>query len=134
VAQKVLNELQLTNIRIIGVAKGLGRKPGLETLILDEDDTPLKLPQNSPALHLIQQIRDEAHRFAITAHRGRRAKRQRTSILEEIAGIGPKRRQRLLNHFGGLQGVSRAGIIDLAKIPGIDQQLATKIYDFFKTT
>ena len=134
VAQKVLNKLQLTNIRIIGVAKGLGRKPGLETLILSENDTPLKLPKNSPALHLIQQIRDEAHRFAITAHRRRRAKRQRTSILEEIAGIGPKRRQRLLNHFGGLQGVSRAGIIDLAAIPGIDQQLATKIYDFFKTT
>ena len=134
VAQKVLNELQLTNIRILGVAKGLGRKTGLETLILSENDTPLKLPKNSPALHLIQQIRDEAHRFAITAHRRRRAKRQRTSILEEIAGIGPKRRQRLLNHFGGLQGVSRAGIIDLAAIPGIDQQLATKIYDFFKTT
>ena len=134
VAQKVLNKLQLTNIRIIGVAKGLGRKPGLETLILSENDTPLKLPKNSPALHLIQQIRDEAHRFAITAHRRRRAKRQRTSILEEIAGIGPKRRQRLLNHLGGLQGVSRAGIMDLAAIPGIDQQLATKIYDFFKTT
>ncbi len=132
IAQSVLAELQLTRIRIIGIAKGPGRKPGLETLILAEEDTPLRLPKDSPALHLIQQIRDEAHRFAITAHRRRRAKARRTSLLEEIDGIGPQRRQRLLNHFGGLQGVSRAGIEDLAAVPGIHRQLAQYIYDFFR--
>jgi excinuclease ABC subunit C len=132
IAQRVLTELQLTRIRIIGIAKGPGRKPGLETLILAEEDTPLRLPKDSPALHLIQQIRDEAHRFAITAHRRRRAKARRTSLLEEIDGIGPQRRQRLLNHFGGLQGVSRAGIEDLVAVPGIHRQLAQYIYDFFR--
>lgn len=132
IAQSVLAELQLTRIRIIGIAKGPGRKPGLETLILAEEDTPLRLPKDSPALHLLQQIRDEAHRFAITAHRRRRAKARRTSLLEEIDGIGPQRRQRLLNHFGGLQGVSRAGIEDLAAVPGIHRQLAQYIYDFFR--
>ncbi len=133
VAQKVLAELQFSNIKIIGVAKGPTRKPGLETLILAENAPPLILPKDSPALHLIQQIRDEAHRFAITAHRNRRAKVRRTSVLEEIEGVGPKRRQRLLRHFGGLQGVSRAGVIDLAEVPGVDQQLAKKIYEFFQT-
>jgi len=132
IAQSVLTELQLTQIRIIGIAKGIGRKPGLETLIFAEEDTPLRLPKDSPALHLLQQIRDEAHRFAITAHRRRRAKARRTSVLEEIDGIGIQRRQRLLNHFGGLQGVSRAGIEDLAAVPGIHRQLAQHIYDFFR--
>ncbi|MDM8559444.1 excinuclease ABC subunit UvrC [Candidatus Parabeggiatoa sp. HSG14] len=132
VAQTVLTELQLTDIRIIGIAKGPDRKPGLETLILSGDDTPLILPKNSPALHLIQQIRDEAHRFAITSHRKRRAKMWRTSILEEIGDIGPKRRQHLLKHFGGLQGVSQAGVEDLAAVHGISKPLAQKIYDFFQ--
>jgi excinuclease ABC subunit C len=131
VAQSVLKELQLTHIRILGVAKGPSRKPGLETLILSEHET-FSLPKDSPALHLIQQIRDEAHRFAIVGHRKRRAKARRTSILEEIDGIGPKRRQRLLSHFGGLQGVSRAGVEDLAAVPGIERQIAQKIYDFFQ--
>jgi excinuclease ABC subunit C len=132
VAQTVLSELELTDIRIIGVAKGSGRKPGLETLILPEENTPLRLPKDSPALHLIQQIRDEAHRFAITAHRGRRAKALHTSVLEDIEGIGSKRRQLLLSYFGGLQGVSQAGVEDLAAVPGIDRQLAQKIYNFFQ--
>ncbi|EDN68756.1 UvrABC system protein C [Beggiatoa sp. PS] len=143
VAKTVLNKLQLTHIRIIGVAKGPGRKPGLETLILSEDETcfpasgssspvSFTLPKDSPALHLIQQIRDEAHRFAIVGHRKRRAKARHTSILEEIDGIGLKRRQRLLSYFGGLQGVSRAGVEDLATVPGIERPLAQKIYDFFQ--
>lgn len=134
VAQTVLSELELTNIRIIGVAKGPGRKLGLETLILPENDTALKLPKDSLALHLIQHIRDEAHRFAITAHRARRAKVRRTSILEEIEGIGSKRRRNLLSYFGGLQGVSGAGVEDLVAVPGINQQLAQKIYDFLRIT
>lgn len=131
VAQQVLADLQLQGIRIMGVAKGPGRKPGLETLILSKDESSLTLPKDSPALHLIQQIRDEAHRFAIMAHRGQRAKMRRTSILEEIAGIGPKRRQRLLCHFGGLEGISRAGIEDLVTVPGISRALAQTIYEFF---
>ena len=132
VAQTVLSELELTDIRIIGVAKGAGRKPGLESLILPEENTPLRLPKDSPALHLIQQIRDEAHRFAITAHRGQRAKARRTSVLEDIEGIGSKRRQLILSYFGGLQGVSQAGVEDLAAVPGINRQLAQKIYNFFQ--
>ena len=131
IAQTVLNELQLAQIRIIGVAKGADRKPGLETLILPENETPLKLPKDSPALLLIQHIRDEAHRFAITAHRGKLAKKRRTSVLEEIKGIGTKRRQRLLSYFGGLQSLSRAGVPDLVAVPGISRKLAQKIYDFF---
>jgi excinuclease ABC subunit C len=130
IAQTVLNELQLAKIRLIGVAKGVDRN-SLETLILPENETPLKLPKDSPALLLIQHIRDEAHRFAITAHRKKLAKKRRTSVLEEIKGIGTKRRQRLLSYFGGLQSLSRAGVPDLTAVPGISRQLAQKIYDFF---
>ena len=136
IAQEVLCELQLNEqIRIIGVAKGVERKPGLETLILAPFDSiseqTLHLRQNSPALHLIQQIRDEAHRFALTGHRGRREKQRKISMLEEIEGIGAKRRQQLITYFGGLQGVMRAGVEDLASVPGISRQLAQRIYDFF---
>jgi len=131
VAQAVLNKLQLTDIRIIGVAKSPSRQAGLESLILSKDEPPLRLPKDSPALLLILQIRDEAHRFAITAHRGRHAKIQRTSVLEEIKGIGLKRRQYLLNYFGGLQGISEASVKDLVAMPGIEKLLAQKIYDFF---
>ncbi|MFK5969061.1 MAG: excinuclease ABC subunit UvrC [Candidatus Marithrix sp.] len=129
VTREVLQELKLT-IYIVGIAKGPSRKAGLETLILS--DNSFNLDKNSPALHLIQLIRDEAHKFAITAHRKQRAKIRRTSILETIEGIGSKRKQQLLIHFGGLQGISKAGIIDLAKVPGINQQLAQNIYDFFQ--
>lgn len=131
VAQQVLTELNLAQIRLVGVAKGTGRKAGLESLILPERAQVLLLAQHDPALHLIQQIRDEAHRFAITAHRQRRQKRMQHSVLENIAGIGAKRRQNLLNHFGGLQGVARAGVEDLARVSGISEQLAQQIYDFF---
>lgn len=130
-AEKVLEDLQVEGVLLASVAKGPTRKPGLEQLFLSGRERPLILPQDSPALHLIQQIRDEAHRFAITGHRQRRAKARNTSPLEEVPGLGPKRRQALLKHFGGLQGVTRAGVEDLASVPGISRELASRIYGFF---
>ena len=130
-AEQVMEELQVIGIILIGVAKGPTRKPGVEQLILSGQDTPIILPADSPARHLIQQVRDEAHRFAITGHRQRRAKARRTSPLEGIPGLGPKRRQQLLRQFGGLQEVARAGVEDLAKVKGISRQLAQGIYDAF---
>jgi excinuclease ABC subunit C len=130
-AAKVLQELQIGGFSIIGIAKGPGRKPGLETLFVLGHDQAVTLPPDAAALHLIQQIRDEAHRFAITGHRQRRAKKRRTSVLEEIPGMGPKRRQGLLKQFGGLQGVARAGVEDLASVHGISRPLAKRIYDAF---
>jgi len=128
---EVLDELGIHAVLLCGVAKGPDRRPGQEQLILLERDTPLILPAHSPALHLIQQIRDEAHRFAVSGHRQRRARGQGRSSLEEIPGVGPKKRQRLLKEFGGLQGVARAGIEDLVTVAGIDRELATRIYDSF---
>jgi excinuclease ABC subunit C len=127
-ARDVLNELAITDLLLLGVAKGTTRKPGLETLYLDDASNEFVLPGDSPALHLIQQIRDEAHRFAITGHRARRDKVRRTSTLEGIAGIGPKRRRDLLNHFGGLQELSRASIDEITKAPGVSRKLAESIY------
>lgn len=127
-AAKALEELQVTGLNVIGVAKGEGRKPGLETLHLATSHTSLALPSDSPALHLVQQIRDEAHRFAVAGHRRRRDRPGR-SPLEAIPGLGPQRRRNLLTHFGGLQGVVRAGVEDLARVPGISQQLARRIYE-----
>ncbi|MCB1739232.1 MAG: excinuclease ABC subunit UvrC [Gammaproteobacteria bacterium] len=131
-AMEVMAELQLEDIALLGVAKGTTRKPGLETLHRPGRATALELGADSPALLLIQQIRDEAHRFAITGHRGRRAKARKVSTLEEIPGVGVKLRQRLLREFGGLQGVSRAGIEDLARVQGISAGLARNIYDAFR--
>ena len=130
-AIKALEELQIIDVRIIGVAKGPGRKPGLETLHIHGESEALTLLADSPALHLIQQIRDEAHRFAITGHRARRAKTRRTSPLEQIPGVGPKRRQQLLQQLGGLREVARAGVDDLARIKGVNRKLAQQIYDAF---
>jgi excinuclease ABC subunit C len=130
-ACKALDELQITEVRIIGVAKGPGRKPGLETLHIAGRSDAVTLMADSPALHLIQQVRDEAHRFAITGHRQRRAKTRSTSPLEQIPGVGPKRRQQLLQQLGGLREVARAGVDDLASIKGIDRRLAQQIYDTF---
>jgi excinuclease ABC subunit C len=131
-ALKVLEELQVPGVTVVGVAKGADRRPGLETLILSDPGRPsIILAPGSRALHLIQQIRDEAHRFAITGHRQRRARARNVSPLEQIPGMGPKRRQQLLKHFGGLQGISRAGVVELAKVPGISRKLAQQIYDSF---
>ena len=127
-AREVLEELSVPDLILLGVAKGATRKPGLETLYLNDAAHEFTLPGNSPALHLIQQIRDESHRFAITGHRARRGKTRRTSTLEEVAGVGPKRRRELLNHFGGLQELSRASIEEIAKAPGISKKLAELIY------
>lgn len=127
VAEQVLKSLDITSILLIAVAKGVTRKPGFETLHLSER-APIHLASDSLALHLIQQIRDEAHRFAITGHRLQRDKKRRTSTLENIPGIGAKRRRDLLRYFGGLQAIQRASIDDLAKVPGISQALAARIF------
>jgi excinuclease ABC subunit C len=128
-ALEVLEELGLEWLKVVGVAKGRSRKPGMEQLFLAGQTTPTLLPADSPALLLIQQIRDEAHRFAITGHRQRRAKARTTSRLQEIDGLGPKRRQELLKQFGGLQGVRGAGVDDLVKVHGISRALAERIYN-----
>jgi len=128
-ALAVLKELQIDDVTVVGVAKGTSRKPGLEHLIVNDGRDERLLPRDSPALHLIQQIRDEAHRFAITAHRQARSRARKKSPLEAVPGIGAKRRQRVIQHFGGLQGVARASIDDLQKVPGISRQLAQQIFD-----
>ena len=128
-AVTVLEALAPNEIAVAAVAKGPSRKPGLETVYLPERKLPLRLPESSPALHLIQQVRDEAHRFAITGHRSRRGRRRRTSTLEALPGVGPVLRQRLLSEFGGLTGVRRAGAEDLARVRGVSPRLALRIYD-----
>lgn len=128
-AQKALEGLDINNVMIVGVSKGPDRKAGMEKFILTDQDQPLDVNPTASGLLLIQSIRDEAHRFAITGHRQRRAKAKRQSVLEEIPGLGPKRRQILLKQFGGLQGVSRAGVGALSSIDGISRQLAQRIYE-----
>lgn len=124
----VLADLEITGVALVGVSKGEGRKPGLETLHFP-DGAEMQLPADSPALHLVQHIRDEAHRFAITGHRARRGKKRMHSALQDIPGVGPKKRRDLIQHFGGLQEVSRASVKDLARAPGIGLRLAEVIYD-----
>ncbi|MBE8190495.1 MAG: excinuclease ABC subunit UvrC, partial [Candidatus Thioglobus sp.] len=130
----VMNALGIEGILLIGVAKGEARQAGLETLILLENDKVKKinLPPNNPALMLINNIRDESHRFAIKNHRKKRAKKRQTSILENIKGVGKLRRSALLNHFGGLQEIQKSSVNELIKVAGISQALATKIVKSFK--
>lgn len=124
-----LKEAGCDGLAVVGVAKGADRRPGQERLFRVGDPVPLTLDPESAALHFIQRVRDEAHRFAITGHRRRRARRFRESILETVPGLGPARRRALLTHFGGLQGVMKAGIADLEKVAGVGPAMARSIYD-----
>jgi excinuclease ABC subunit C len=128
-ADRVLEELGVAGITLIGVAKGADRRPGQEQLFLLGQDTPTILAPDSRALHLIQRVRDEAHRFAITGHRRKRAKRHSQSILETIPGLGPVKRRELLKQFGGMQGILRAGIEDFVQVRGLGRDLAEVIYE-----
>jgi excinuclease ABC subunit C len=128
VASATLRDLGLHQACILGVAKGPERKPGMEELILESEERSLELAPSHPGLHLIQQIRDEAHRFAIVGHRAQRGKARTTSMLNEIPGIGAKRRKALIEHFGGLRGVQAAAVDDIAKVAGISRPLAERIY------
>jgi excinuclease ABC subunit C len=130
-AQKALAELDINNVMIVGVSKGPDRKPGMEKLILVDQEQPLDIRPGASGLLLIQHIRDEAHRFAITGHRQRRGKAKKQSVLEAIPGLGSKRRQILLKQFGGLQGISQAGVDALCSVDGISRQLAQRIYELF---
>jgi excinuclease ABC subunit C len=128
VAAEVLAEQGLHTTKLIGIAKGPERKPGLEEIIFPDRVQPLILAEDHPGLHLLQQIRDEAHRFAIQGHRARRGKARTTSSLQEIGGIGAMRRKALLAHFGGLRGVQAASVDDLARVPGVSRALAERIF------
>jgi excinuclease ABC subunit C len=128
-AVRALAETGVEGIAVVGVAKGADRRPGQERLHLPGDPTPIALEPDSAALHFIQRVRDEAHRFAITGHRRRRAVRYRESILETVPGLGPARRRAILTHFGGLQGVLRAAVADLEKVAGVGAAMARSIYD-----
>ena len=124
-----LAELGITDLALVGVAKGPDRRPGQERLFVQGEEVPRTIPAESPALRLVQRIRDEAHRFAITGHRKRRARRFNESVLESIGGLGPARRRALLRHFGGLQGVLKAAVADIEQVEGIGASLARSIYD-----
>ena len=128
-ALRALAEAGVEGLAVVGVAKGADRRPGQERLHWPGEPTPIVLEPDSAALHFIQRVRDEAHRFAITGHRRRRARRYRESILETVPGLGPARRRAILTHFGGLQGVMRAGVADLEKVAGVGASMARSIYD-----
>ena len=127
-AVEVFNELGISGVHLVGVAKGQGRKAGLEQFWFPHEETARYLPPDSQAMQLIVQIRDEAHRFAITGHRAGRAKNSKRSVLEQIPGVGAKRRQALLKYFGGLAQIRLAGVEELARVPGVSETLAKEIY------
>jgi len=127
----VFDELQLTGLRVIGVAKGVTRKPGFETLFELDGTAIADLEPHSAALHLIQQVRDEAHRFAVTGHKQRRDKTRKSSSLEKVEGVGPKKRKALLRYFGGLDAIKKASVDDLTKVDGISKNIAQTIFDTF---
>lgn len=128
-AEDVLKSLEIKNVLVVGIAKGPSRKPGLETLVMTDRSKVKRLDTDSPALQLLQYIRDEAHRFAIEAHRLARSKQRKKSPLESVDGIGAKKRHQLIQYFGGIHGINRAGVSDLCKVPGISRSLAQRIYD-----
>jgi excinuclease ABC subunit C len=128
-ALEVLRQLEVNGLPVVAIAKGADRRPGQERLFLPAHAEALVLAPESPVLHLVQRIRDEAHRFAITGHRRRRARRHNESTLEAIPGLGPARCRQLLKQFGGLQGILRAGVDDLAQVHGIGRPLAELIYE-----
>ncbi|MFM8340126.1 MAG: excinuclease ABC subunit UvrC, partial [Fluviibacter sp.] len=127
-AAEALTELGLADMPLVGVAKGLGRKPGLESLIFADGREPLHLDPDDPGLHLVQEVRDEAHRFALTGHRGRRQKARIGSRLDEIAGIGPKRRKALITCFGSVSAIQVASIEAIAAVPGMSEELAQRVH------
>jgi len=129
-ALTVLEDLQVSGVQVIGVAKGVTRKAGFETLILGASGREIQLPGDNAGLHLIQHIRDEAHRFAISSHRAKRDKKRKGSTLESIPGVGGKRRRDLLRHFGGIHGILRASVDELMKVPGINEKIARDIYEY----
>lgn len=133
-AREALAELGLNEVLVVGVAKGPARKAGMEQLFIESDGRVIRLEPNHPGLLLIQTIRDEAHRFAIAGHRARRSRQRQTSVLLEIPGIGNRRRQSLLAHFGGLQGLQAAAIDDIASVEGIGRSLAIQIHNFLHET
>ncbi|BFM07445.1 excinuclease ABC subunit UvrC [Halioxenophilus aromaticivorans] len=133
IARTVLEDLGVMDVYLLGIAKGTTRKAGFETLILDDGSRELTLDSTSIALHLLQEIRDEAHRFAITGHRAARDKARTTSALESVPGVGAKRRKDLLKHFGGIQGVKNAAVDDLKKVAGISHNLAEQIVAYLKS-
>lgn len=130
IAQEVLEDLQVSGVTILSIVKGPGRKPAYDRIFISDGDREVELSHDSVALHLLQHIRDEAHRFAISAHRKQRGKKKIHSEVADIPGIGPKRRRDLLNHFGGLQELKRASASAIANVPGIGVKTAQQIYDF----
>ena len=131
IAIEVIQELGLSDIMLVGIAKGEGRKPGLEQLFLEGKTDPIIVKKDNVGFHLIQQIRDEAHRFAISGHRAKRAKKRITSSLEDIEGIGAQKRKNLLVYFGGIERIKNASIEEIIMVDGINKKLAEKIYDYF---
>jgi len=132
-AREVMNELGIA-IPLLGIAKGETRKPGMETLFFETPDQVILLPNYSPALHLIQHIRDEAHRFAITGHRARRGKARLGSVLDEVPQVGPGRRRALIRHFGSAIAVKSASVDEMTKVSGISKSLAQDIYNFLHSS